>query len=330
MNMRKFGTSIAEIDSTKIILDDEKELVVPAVLAREAVLRYPSGKSFRPATELKNSMLTFATWVVTGKHPPYMILTNPADVKGHTGSIQWDEAIPLPDGKGTTPGVRGQVHFLKDRCDPAFLEEVRTHKRKDVSIGFLSQDVLEPGEYKGEKYDFVQKNIMVNHVAAGVALGRGTRDGFPCEISVDAVFLPEDVQAHADPWEETEDSIRSGHGDASQAETCRTTDFDGKLPKGIKAVYCKRKDSDEWYVQSYIFPKSEGWTMASAKEWFSSHNDAITKAWGDMAAAAGNGEQKPLDEGAEQNPPPPPPPTLDPAKEVERAKNVLQKRKNLR
>jgi hypothetical protein len=77
------------------------------------------------------------------------------------------------------------------------------------------------------------------------------------------------------PWEETDDYIRSGHGDASKAETCRTTDFDGKLPDGIKAIYCKVKGTEhDWFIQSYLFPKAKGWTMDKAKAWFEKHKES--------------------------------------------------------
>jgi len=79
------------------------------------------------------------------------------------------------------------------------------------------------------------------------------------------------------PWEETDDFIRSGHGDKNKYSTCRTTTFDDKLPKGIKAVYCKRKDNSKWEIQSYLFPKSQGWNMGNAKSWFKSHNKSINK-----------------------------------------------------
>jgi len=71
------------------------------------------------------------------------------------------------------------------------------------------------------------------------------------------------------PWEVTEKYIRSGHGTGNY-ETCRTTDFGGRLPKGMKAIYCKVKGQDKWEVQSFLFPKDQ-WTEQEARKWFNEH-----------------------------------------------------------
>ena len=54
------------------------------------------------------------------------------------------------------------------------------------------------------------------------------------------------IKITVDP-EETEDKIHVPViEEQGQFETCRTTDFDGKLPSGIQAVYCKYNARDEW------------------------------------------------------------------------------------
>ena len=78
-------------------------------------------------------------------------------------------------------------------------------------------------------------------------------------------------------WEENENTIRSGHGNSKDYSTCRTTTFDDKLPRGIKAVYCQRKDGKGWETKSYLFPKSEGWDKKEAKQWFKTHNKTVNK-----------------------------------------------------
>lgn len=79
------------------------------------------------------------------------------------------------------------------------------------------------------------------------------------------------------PWEETDDYIRSGHGDLEDVETCRTIDI--SEPKGIKAIYCKSKSSGKWSIQSYLFSKSESWTMEKAKEWFAAHRQSFEQSF---------------------------------------------------
>jgi hypothetical protein len=306
----KFGTCLAEIDGTKIISETDDELVVPAILAREAVLQYADGKAYRPADEIQKSLFTFdGAWITEAKHPEHLILTQPQQIKGRIMKPLWDVDIK---------GARGEVHIDKRKASPQFVADVKSGAKKDVSIGLLFEQVFTPGEFEGKKYDYVQRNILINHVAVGIPVGRGTRDGFPCGICVDAALPTETaIKATADPWEETEESIRSGHGNAEQAETCRTTDFDGKLPAGIQAIYCKKKGSEDWYIQSYVFNKKEDWNMAKAKEWFSAHNDSLTKTEADFAKAA-HDAAKP--ETSEKKPPPEPKPAVD---EIERNKQAI-------
>jgi hypothetical protein len=79
------------------------------------------------------------------------------------------------------------------------------------------------------------------------------------------------------PWETTENYIRSGHRSTSmfQKGSHRTITINSK--RGIKAVvacpkgkYSSGRCQTGMVVQSYLFPKSKGWTMQTAKAWFKS------------------------------------------------------------
>jgi hypothetical protein len=76
------------------------------------------------------------------------------------------------------------------------------------------------------------------------------------------------------PWEETGDYIRSGHREAAscEKESFRTITVDEE--QGIKAVICKPLGSDSTVTQSFLFSKAKGWTVDTAKEWFSKHERA--------------------------------------------------------
>lgn len=132
---------------------------------------------------------------------------------------------------------------------------------KDVSIGFVYTEDWTPGEWNGQKYDFIQRDIVINHVAVGVPKGRCPSP--LCGLSVDMAT----ITVGADPWEETATSIRSGHGDPSQASDCRTK----VINEGLSLIVCKNKDTGAWFDQSWIFHKAQGWTMQKAKEWFAKH-----------------------------------------------------------
>lgn len=84
------------------------------------------------------------------------------------------------------------------------------------------------------------------------------------------------------PWEETQDFIRSGHGDpdALDPESMRTIDIDAD--KGIKAIVgCPKgkfeggKCQNGTVVQSYLFGKDKGWTLDKAKAWFKQHKESL-------------------------------------------------------
>jgi len=73
------------------------------------------------------------------------------------------------------------------------------------------------------------------------------------------------------PWEQTEEFIRSGHGDVKdfQSDSLRTIWISEE--EGIKAVIGKKKDSETTEVISYIFMKEKGWTLDKAKQWLKEH-----------------------------------------------------------
>jgi len=259
--MRKVGISQAEVDATKIIEDTDDFLVVPAIIAREGVFPYPEGRAFKPAPELKEAVWTAdGAWIVGEKHPDTLIVTNTTDIIGRIEKPFFCEKIN---------GINAQLRFDKKRAKPEFLAEIKIGKRKDVSLGFFYDFDATPGEFQGQRYDFVQRKILIDHVAAGVPVGRCSSPY--CGIAVDELIR----KRAADPWEETEDYIRSGHRDAS--ETCRTDTLSEE--QGIKAVICRY--GDEWKYQSFLFAKAKGWDMDKAKAWFESHREAA-----DVAADA--------------------------------------------
>ena len=77
------------------------------------------------------------------------------------------------------------------------------------------------------------------------------------------------------PWEETDDYIRSGHESPEKYDKDSMRTIEINATEGIKAVIgCPKgnfiggKCSVGTQVQSYLFAREKGWTMAKAKEWF--------------------------------------------------------------
>lgn len=49
--------------------------------------------------------------------------------------------------------------------DPQLIDAIQNDSKQELSIGFQTDVVPTSGEYKGTKYDSVQRNIQINHVA---------------------------------------------------------------------------------------------------------------------------------------------------------------------
>ncbi len=76
-----------------------------------------------------------------------------------------------PAGK-KSPAVRANVHLCKKTLSNAFIEDVKSGRRRDVSVGFTYDTADRKGEWQGEPFDYVQQNLLINHVAVGVPVGR--------------------------------------------------------------------------------------------------------------------------------------------------------------
>jgi hypothetical protein len=173
--MPTIGIINGEVDASKAISETEEELVGPAILAREAVLPYPKGKAFRSAKELEDALFTFSkAWVTAEKHPEPLIsivTDRKRQIKGELTDVRFDGDAVNPAGK-KSPAVRANVHLYKRTLSKAFIEDIKSGKRRDVSVGFTYDTVDRKGEWEGEQYDYVQENLLINHVAVGVPVGR--------------------------------------------------------------------------------------------------------------------------------------------------------------
>jgi hypothetical protein len=255
IDVRKYAADLLELDRM-LIKEDDKTLSVPAVIAREIVQKYGDNRVYKPALELEKATFTAENAWITEDHPTEIILTNPKDIRGKVENPVFDK-----------DRIKAELVFLKDRCSPKFLQSIKDGEVRSVSIGFFFDLVPESGEFNGERYDYVQRDILIDHVAVGSWLGRC---GYPaCGIGVDRLFT-------VDPWEKTEEYIRSGHRNPDEfvEGSLRTIWLSKK--EGIKAIIGKPKSNpDHTEVQSYLFLKSKGWTIAKAKAWFKEHKGDV-------------------------------------------------------
>lgn len=259
--MRKIGISQAEFDASKNLEETDQNLIVKnVVLAREGVFPYADGKAYKPAAELKDAAWTLeGTWIVALNHADTVFVTNKADIRGKPENVRFCEKIN---------GILGDLKFFKDHCDQAFLDGVKSGKLKDVSLAFFSDDDFTPGKFGDQAYDFVQRNFMFGHVAAGVPEGRCPSPF--CGMALDSVV----IRPHTDP-EVTANYVRIRVQDPNLfvEGSFRTIVLSAK--EGIHAIIGKLKSdpSGSTVVQNYMFERAKGWTMEKAQAWVSQHKD---------------------------------------------------------
>ena len=276
--MRQSVSDFATIEDSKVIVDDEKFLVVKAVIASEIVQQYRDGFAYKPADELEKATWTAdGRWVKSLSHPAGPQINNIADIHGRMENAHFRK--DLMDPKTRRPcrrGIEVDIRFFKDRLKPGVLQKIKSGELRDNSIGFTCDKDPTPGEFQGQHYDYVQRDICIDHLAAPIAKGRCPSPY--CGIAVDSVDV-------VDMWEENDNSIRSGHGDVNSfdANSFRTID----ITSGIKAVvgcpkgkYDGGKCTVGMQMQSFIFDKTK-FTMAQAKAWFNKHQDSAAE---DLAA----------------------------------------------
>jgi hypothetical protein len=94
----------------------------------------------------------------------------------------------LNDPKTNRPcrrGIEVDIRFFKDRTGKDVLDKTRIGQLKDNSIGFSCDKDVTSGEFQGQKYDYVQRNNCIDHLAAPIEQGRCPSPYFG--INVDSV-----------------------------------------------------------------------------------------------------------------------------------------------
>ncbi len=149
------------------------------VIASEIVQDYDDGKAYKPREELEAYVpYVDGAWIMVGNHPEEGIISERDQVGGRTVNPQYVKNLKDPDTKRTNrAGVRADVQIFHDKVTPKQLNDMKTGKKQDVSIGFFftkdeKPGVVGDGPFKGVDYDYVQRNLFHNHTAVGIDNGR--------------------------------------------------------------------------------------------------------------------------------------------------------------
>ena len=330
MGTRKIGFDRVGFDGK--FEEDDNLIWADAIIASEIVHKYPGGWAYKPADELDKAAQAAEAIgsrpITILHHPDTGMIQRASDVYGKATEFRF--AKDLMDAKTKRPcrkGIRAKLTWRKDRLNDAVLEQMRNGSLRDVSIGFPYEEDRTPGEWEGLRYDFVQRNIFIDHIAAPVEAGRCP--GPVCGIAVDTLTVA------LDPWEETEQYIRSGH--RAPSTTCRTKTLSEE--EGIKAIICQYGET--WEIQSYLFSRAKGWTVEKARQWYESHKgDSVTAsdcpicseieragledAGKRLAGAYGEDALKVIRGEGRAQPPPPPDNSDDLIAEFQKAHSVIK------
>lgn len=184
---RKICFDRATLDN-KIILDDDDFLVMPAVIASEIVHQYKEGWAYKPAEELEKAAWTADhRWVKILSHPETALLQTAKDIYGVVENPKFVKNLMDPKTKRPCrKGIRADVRWFKDKVPEPVIEQIKNGEKRAVSIGFTYEEDATPGEFQGTKYDFIQRNIFIDHIAAPIEEGRCP--GPLCGIAVDSAL----------------------------------------------------------------------------------------------------------------------------------------------
>jgi hypothetical protein len=195
-------------------------LVAKANFTRTGVFTYrmPDGSSRR---ELRHpdevmhpeSLATYPGAPITIDHPGRVTPENWRDVTvGHVAhGVRADGQF-----------VTGEAHLQDARA----IDQAERGDLRELSCGYTCDIDPTPGEYQGEKYDVAQRNIRINHVAAGPA-GWG-RMGPDARLKLDSA---EAVSGeHGGPY------VRDDHDEAIHGGSSMTPEEKAALEKAEKAA----------------------------------------------------------------------------------------------
>jgi hypothetical protein len=95
---------------------------------------------------------------VTDGHPPL------DDSRGLVTPENWHKYVKGALGDEVQI-INGMPWFNETVFDAGLIEELKKGNKVEVSIGFETDIDPTPGEYAGQKYDCIQRNIRINHIA---------------------------------------------------------------------------------------------------------------------------------------------------------------------
>jgi hypothetical protein len=156
------------------ITESDGIISVPATIAKHMIQDYDGLKVLKPATELEAAAGYADGIPVTRDHPPAGIVTDRGEVLGFLKS-------PLFEND--------ELKGILEIADKDLATDVKDGKLKELSVGFFCNLDRSEGTVGDAKYDAIQKDIFLNHVAVVDAGRCSLADG--CGIHTDSKPAPD-------------------------------------------------------------------------------------------------------------------------------------------
>lgn len=205
------------------------------VIASEIVQPYGDGKAWKPREELEAYAWTVdGRWVMLGAHPEDGIISTRDQVSGRTVNPVYVKNLKDPKtGRTNRAGVKADVQIFNERVPKKTLEDMKNGKKQDVSIGFFytkdeTKGIVDKDSCKGDEYDYVQRNMFHDHLAAALDTGNGRCTMPYCGLGADEIGrrVTGDPFAGFENWADCIAKIREENPDLSDEQV---EDICGKL-----------------------------------------------------------------------------------------------------
>jgi len=274
--MTKIGYDNMKFDALQIVEDSRCCLKVNSTITKEGVYPYPDGRALKCRMELLKATHTARNAKITIlDHPDSLVVMSQKQIHGMIEKPFFDRNK-----------IRAQLNFDKSVCPKEFIDSVRKGTAsKDVSIGFYYQPDMTPGVWIDEmgakhSYDYIMRDIVIDHVAVGVLKGRCS---FPdCGIGVDSVvkqlgFKEDKVEQRGNQW-----CVVHCHGEeAGTVIKCFDTREEAEAMH--QTIQAQKKDSlkggkkglsetkPEEFLEFVKQRKAEGYTEQQAKDYWDAY-----------------------------------------------------------
>jgi len=159
-----------DMDLTKIVVKDGV-LRAPCVMTAAMVQDYDGTPVLKCPDELKAAVGFCKQLPITDGHPKEKLVTSQDEIKGWTTVPKWNDE-------------KKRVECDVEITDAALIKKITDDKKTAVSIGFNCNLDFKDGKFGDSPYKAIQRNMVLNHLAAGIDAGRCPAP--TCGVGVDA------------------------------------------------------------------------------------------------------------------------------------------------